>query len=160
MSGDFYDASQPARDLAAEAPDLTRMAEDAHERELLDFLDELDEQLDLLEAADAAQGVDPLVIETLVAVCSAEDAPMELRSYKARVDAGFTTWEEVFRHLPEEGQAGWVLLGSALNRAVAEMPDIEELTSEALAAVERGEAGTADGSAGGRDDSAPPRPTR
>lgn len=160
MSGDFYDASQPGPGPAAETPDILRMAEDAHERELLDFLDELDEQLAVLEEADAAQGVDPLVIETLVAVCSEPDAPVELRSYKARVDAGFTTWEEVFRNLPEEGHAGWVLLGSAMNRAVAEMPDIEELTAEALAAVERGEAGLADGSAGSRDDRTPPRHTR
>lgn len=155
MSG-YYDASAAGDQPEQPTLDLQGLAEQAMERELLDFLEDLEEQLVRAEEAEADQPLTAEQLQGLVAICSAEDAPLAFKSIKARVDDGRTTWAEVWHNLADEGQTGLDLMSKVLSWTVAQLPTWHaESEADVALAVEEGrldELGRAGGRAPARDE--------
>lgn len=156
---DYFDASAAANEPEKPGIDLKGLADEAMERELLDFLEGLDEQLAQAEEAEADQPLTDEQLQGLVAVCSAEDAPLAFKSIKARVDDGRTTWAEVWHNLADEGQTGLDLMSKVMTWTVAQLPTWHaESEAEVALAVEEGrldELGRAGGRAPAREDDKP-----
>jgi hypothetical protein len=156
---DYFDASAAANQPEKPGLDLQGLAEQAMERELLDFLEGIDEQLAQAEEAEADQPLTDEQLQGLVAVCSAEDAPLAFKSIKSRVDDGRTTWAEVWHNLADEGQAGLDLMSKVMTWTVAQLPTWHaESEAEVALAVDEGrldELGRAGGRAPAREDDKP-----
>lgn len=156
---DYFDASAAANQPEKPSLDLRGLAEEAMERELLDFLEGIDEQLAQAEEAEADQPLTDEQLQGLVAVCSAEDAPIAFKSIKARVDDGRTTWAEVWHNLADEGQTGLELMSKVMTWTVAQLPTWHaESEAEVALAVDEGrldELGRAGGRAPARDEDKP-----
>ncbi|WP_109507829.1 hypothetical protein [Nocardioides speluncae] len=153
---DYYDASATSGQPQRPVLDLEGLADQAMERELLDFLEDLDEKLAQAEAAEADEPLTDEQVQGLVAVCSDEGAPLAFKSIKARVDDGRTTWAEVWHNLGDEGQTGLELMSAVLAWTAAQLPTWHaESESEVELAVEEGrldDLGRAGGRAPKRDD--------
>lgn len=153
---DYYDASAAADRPEQPTLDLEGMADEAMERELLDLLEDLEEQIVRAEEAEADEPLTDEQLQGLVAVCSAEDAPIAFKSIKARVDDGRTTWADVWHNLADEGQTGFDLMSKVMTWTVAQLPTWHaEAEADVALAVEEGrldELGRAGGRAPARDE--------
>lgn len=157
---DYFDASAAGKQPEAPGLDLKGLADEAMERELLDFLEDLDEKLAQAEVAEVDEPLTDEQVQGLVAVCSAEDAPIAFKLLKARVDDGRTTWAEVWHNLADEGQTGLELMSAVLTWTASQLPTWHaESEAEVALAVEEGrldELGRSGGRAPNRDDEKPP----
>lgn len=104
---------------------LIRSAED----DVRMALDEARELLFHLE--QDAEPITPEEVAVLEAVTGSDDAPLEFRSLRRRVDSGSLTWDEFWRRPYDEGQAGVDLVNACVAAAAASMPSLEEIMAEA-----------------------------
>jgi len=118
---EFYDASsaEPVKPLDRVLGELSAQGATAT---LLARLDEVDDLVDRILEEEAAQPLDPEIVQSLDVITGADDAPEHFSRVHDRVRRGLTTWE-AFWQRPHDEYRGFEIIQAAIERTTSEAAD-------------------------------------